>query len=110
MKLILPDRTSVQLQGGKTYKERIQIIEELLDKHGKYYIETFDLPRTRIVLDVIANYLSRASDFKEQEYPVLSRRKQRDLECGTYDCIPFSQLSRQWRVSLGLVDINDDCE
>ena len=105
MKVVLPDNTKIYLPGNNTYDERLQIVEDVLARCGNYYVETWDLQRTRTTLDILATYLSRAKEFRtENPSPVLSRRKQRDLDRGTDKCIPFSHLSNTWKIMFGLID------
>lgn len=111
MRLILPDGAKIYLEGNIPYAERVKKVNEILADYEDHFASAWDTKRTKVCLDILATYLSRAKDFREgNSNPTLSTRKQAALDQGDSKCAPFSSLPIKLQQEIGIVDINDQKE
>jgi hypothetical protein len=108
MNLYLPDGKKVFLKGNLLYEERKQLVQSIIDEWEWYFTEYWNNPKTIACLDMMARYLSRASDFKDIEKPTLSTRKHAALEQGDWNCRLFSDLPKHTKMKIGIEDIIED--
>lgn len=112
MKVLLPNNEKVILPGSITYEERLKLVKDILYKHEAYFIETWDTRKTKTCLDMLGYYLSRASDFKDEEYPTASTRESAVLsgKRKSKHYVNFSDLNNKQQYVLGLKETSDDSE
>lgn len=109
MRLVLPyNNETVYLPGGKTYEERIEIVNDIINKYDDYINTYWEYPRVQSMLDIMGDYLARSKEFKENnKAPVLGVHRKRKLYKGDKNNLPFSSLYREYREQLGLDDKDD---
>lgn len=99
------------LEGNISYEDRVKKVNEILVTYEEHFASAWDTKKTKVCLDILATYLSRAKDFNEgNNNPTLSTRKQAALDKGDPKCTPFSSLPLKLQQEIGIVDINDQKE
>ncbi len=109
LNLILPNNKKIKLPGGKTYQERLDIINGILAEYEDVFSEYWESSRTKTSLNIMADYLSRSKEFRENNpNPTLGANRKQRLYKGDKDMIPFSSLHKQTKELLGLEDDTQD--
>lgn len=104
MRVIMPDGKQIYLEGGLSYEERRQVVDDLCNEYSDYFSLHFDSPKTRTCLDMLTSYMARAKEFKPRQNGVLGSLKARRLYGGEYDeyNILFDDLSKKDKAKIGL--------
>jgi hypothetical protein len=118
MKLKLPDGKEIYLDETLDKYERLELIDNLLNKTFKmddktftlesYFRETWFKEKTIVCMDIIGYYLSK--DFSKKsnnDKEVLSRNKFKKMVRGDKNVKIFSDLSHQDQVILGIDEQKD---
>lgn len=109
MKITLPDNKSTYLPGGKTYEQRKVIVEGICNKYDDYFTKHFDSRKTETILGMLATYLSRAKEFKQNnDHPVLGSDHTKRLYVYDDRTMLFSAMNDGLKWQLGLEEDMDD--
>ena len=111
LKILLPDGTKTQLDCSLPYEEKKTIVDDIISEYTSYFEHNWDSDKTKKCLDMLGYYLMKEPPTKKQEeFPILSKYKMTEMNEGSKCHTTFSSLSKQQKIMLGLVDIDDSDE
>lgn len=110
MRIKLPDGERVILPGHLSYEERMVYVQDILDKFEDYFYNSWTTRSTKIALDTLGTYLSRAKDFKVADYTVASVRESAAMHGKRWSnrYVNFSDLPNSQKYKMGIRDYGFD--
>lgn len=110
MRLRLPNNDTIILPGKLNYAERLELVNDVLEKHNNYFTDAWETDRVKTCLHMLTSYLSRAKDFKDKEYPTASINESAILDGRrkSKHYTRFSDLRLKDQYQLGLKDSQED--
>ena len=111
MKLKLPDGNKIYLDTTIPLEERKKVVDEILAEWNEYFESSWELRKTQVCLEVLANYLCMEKDGekknKEEKF-VMSATKIKHMERGSEKSANFSNLPQEHKALFGLIDYDDE--
>jgi hypothetical protein len=111
MKLKLPNGDNILLDTSLPLEERKKIVDNILLEWNEYFESSWELRKTQVCLDVLANYLCLVKDGEKKNTEdkfIMSTTKIKKMERGSDKTANFSSLPHDHKQLFGLIDFNDD--
>jgi group I intron endonuclease len=106
-KVVLPDGEKMYLPRKYDIEMKRQIIDFLLEKYDGYFTEYWDNEKTKVCLDIFAQYLIDV-DKKRSQHEILSRHKMDEMINGSDYYVNFSDMSIYDLIRIGVADNDED--
>lgn len=103
MRVILLNRQTIALDKSLSFGERFSLVNNILTDHRTLIEEYWEEPKTKVMLDVLANYLYPPAGMNRVMKEELSVRKHREMNRGSHKYILFSELTDEDQKNLGLI-------
>jgi hypothetical protein len=75
MKLILPNNETVILDDNLAEEAKRQKVDSILSEWSSYFSRTWNLPKTKICLDILSTYLNKEKKKKKDDEEDGSKEK-----------------------------------
>ncbi len=108
MKLKLPNDEEINLDINLTYDKKIEVVNKILKDYENYFHKYWDTQKVRICLDIMGSYLCHKKNIHDKE--IISRKRFGEMVYGNDKYIPFSCLTVEEQLLLGIIDLNDEEE
>lgn len=113
MNMTLPDGNKIYLDTKLSYEERKAIVDQLIADWKDHFEQTWNQPKTRVCLDILANYLvlvKSEEDKGKHDKTILSLKKMQKMVRGDDKVTHFSDLTPEQQSLFGLIDGDTESE